>query len=191
VRRSLVLAAVALLSAAPAACGPVQIKLAYRARPPTAERSGRVAFGTFTDERSNRREVATDVTLASDSPTMPAAVETLLREGLVWAGYQIVDTARLRMDARLHTAWARQTFYNVQATIQVTVSLVDASGTVVWTHRFGVVEAAGSADARTNHQDAFSKALSKLAADVADAFASSTFAEATVNRALPAADLTQ
>lgn len=161
------------------ACTPVRIKLQYRVRQPSPEHSGRVVFGTLTDERRNPREVAPDVTVAPGSPSMPMTIETMIRQGLAFAGFAVVPEAPLRIDARLHTAWAQQTFYSVQANVQLTVSLVEvASGRTVWTNRFGVVESMGGADARTNHQAAYKKALTRLAGQIADAFAASTFAEA-------------
>lgn len=183
IRRPILLCAVLATMMAPA-CSPVRIKLAYRARPPSAERAGQVSFGTLADERRNRNEVAPDVSVAEDSPSMLETIETIVRQGLAAAGWEIVPNAPLRIDAHLHTAWAHQSFYNVQANIQLTVDLHGAggSGPALWTHRFGVVDASGGSDARNNHQEAFKKALSKLAVDVAEAFGSSTFAEAAAGR---------
>jgi hypothetical protein len=171
---------VALVASTTAACSPVRIKLGYRQRPPSAERAGRISFGTLADERRNPAEVAPDVSVAPGTPSVLETTETIMREGLGAAGWEVVPDAPLRIDARLHTAWAHQTFYNVQANIQLTVELHRAPGRgePIWRHRFGVVDASGGSDARTNHQEAFKKALSKLAAEVAEAFGSSTFAEA-------------
>lgn len=174
------LALVTVLACAAAACSPVRIRLAFRPRPPSAERAGRISFGTLTDERRNRTEVAPDVSVVPGTPSVLETTETIVRQGLAAAGWELVPDAPLRIDARLHTAWAHQTFYNVQANVQLTLELRPASGggEPLWRHRFGVVDASGGADARTNHQDAFRKALSKLALEVAEAFGASTFAEA-------------
>lgn len=162
-----------------AACSPIRIKLEYGSRPPSTEHAGRVAFGTLDDQRRNTREVAPDVSLVGTSPSVPETMEKIVREGLAAAGFEVAPSAPYRVDAHLHTAWAQATFYRVQANLQLTVDLVEiASGQTVWTHRFGTVESSGGSDARSNYQAAYKRALSKLAGEVADALAASTFAEA-------------
>lgn len=173
--------ALALAAVAAASCSPVRIRLSYRARPPSTEHSGQISFGTLTDERRNRHEVGPDVSLVEGSLSALDTAEKIVREGLLAAGWEVVPNSPLRVDVTLHTVWAHQTFYNVQANVQMTVTLVRGSGPgpALWTHRFGVVAAAGGSDARSNHQEAFKKTLNKLAAEVAAAFGASTFAEAT------------
>lgn len=179
-RLTIVVAAAVALTA----CSPVRITLSYRARPPSPQLVGAVRFGTIYDERRNRREVAPDVSLVEDTPTMLETTERIVREGLAAAGWDVTPAAPLRIDVRLHTAWAHQSFYNVQANVQLTVELHRGTeaGEPLWVHRFGVVDGSGGSDARTNHQEAFKKVLSKLAAETMAAFGSSTFAEAATAR---------
>jgi hypothetical protein len=162
----------------------MRIGLSYTARQPAASHAEAgevpIALGQVVDARSSRDRLGADIAPAEGSPRLTTLVEQILREGLATAGWQVAESAPLRLEARVVRAWAEHSFYRAQAHLQVVVRLVDgARGADRWSHRFGIVEGAGGTDVRRNYEAAYKNALTKLAADVADAFASETFTSAT------------
>lgn len=161
----------------------MRIGLSYTARTPSASQAPAgevpIALGRISDARRNRDRLGADVAPVDDGPSLSMLVEQILRQGLGAAGWQTAESAPVRLEARIVRAWAEHSFYRTQAHLQVDVRLVDgATGTDRWNHRFGIVESGSGTDVRRNYEAAYKNALTKLASEVADAFASESFTSA-------------